>query len=91
MKAIKFEEYGNPAEFLKVVDLFGVDAPAGGKVVIALAVASLAVWDAGAFEGRGIDRSRFGVHRGSGEEPRRDAIAILSVTGAYPALVESCR
>ena len=39
----------------------------GRNTKIALAVASQAVRDSGLFEGRGIDRRRFGVYLGSGE------------------------
>ena len=39
----------------------------GRNTKIALAVASQAVRDSGLFEGRGIDRTRFGVYLGSGE------------------------
>jgi hypothetical protein len=48
-------------------------APLGGVMPgesVATVVASRAIRDAGAFEGRQIDRSRFGVHLGSGEKPR---------------------
>jgi NADPH:quinone reductase-like Zn-dependent oxidoreductase len=34
MKAIQIEEYGNPTEVLKVVDLPDVGAPVAGEVVI---------------------------------------------------------
>jgi RNA polymerase sigma-70 factor (ECF subfamily) len=43
----------------------------GRQATIESAVASRAIGDAGLFEGREFDRSRFGVHLGSGEEPRR--------------------
>jgi RNA polymerase sigma factor (sigma-70 family) len=43
----------------------------GQQATIALAVASRAIRDAGLFEGREIDRSRFAVYLRSGEDPRR--------------------
>jgi 3-oxoacyl-[acyl-carrier-protein] synthase II len=59
---------------LKGFDLardLGGDAPRweghGRQTKIALAVASQAVRDSGLFEGREIDRTRFGVYLGSGE------------------------
>src|SRR5262249_56745209 len=39
----------------------------GRNTKIALAVAAQAVRDSGLFEGKGIDRTRFGVYLGSGE------------------------
>jgi RNA polymerase sigma factor (sigma-70 family) len=42
----------------------------GRQATVALAVASRAIRDAGLFEGREIDRSRFGVYLGSSEGPR---------------------
>ena len=43
------------------------EGPRPQTAKIALAVASQAVRDSGLFEGRGIDRTRFGVYLGSGE------------------------
>ena len=42
----------------------------GQQATIALAVASRAIRDGGLFEGREIDRSSFGVYKGSSEGPR---------------------
>ena len=45
MKAIQVEEYGNPAEVLKVVDLPDVGAPAAGEVVIEVEASPINQYD----------------------------------------------
>jgi NADPH:quinone reductase-like Zn-dependent oxidoreductase len=45
MKAIRIEEFGNPAEVLKVVDLPDVGAPAAGEVVIEVEASPINPYD----------------------------------------------
>jgi len=63
MKAIQIEEYGNPADVLKVVDLSDVGAPAAGELVIEVEASPINPYDLLLIAGSYGYRPRLARHR----------------------------